>query len=576
MVEQNTEAKLKFLLKKEKIQLWKPPYTDHQKEAGTQHLEALSQRFSLLLGLPVETVSVAMEMVRAQAVMRGKNNQTFRDTSEATLEILLPRGPQEVKKKNFLQTKLDITGQELVDRIMEQFGVKNIRLIVSGRTLCVDQRLDQQEVRNHSKLMVLMKSEEEEEMKNLQSVRRTQRGFEILSERDGSESDSTPILEIADQRGNLLKIPEQEKKSLILAMGLHVKGRTLMKKKKYDQALLHLLQADTHFSACGSTLLSSVDNPAVLQLDVVWCFWALESLSCLEDGRSRLQRAELCFHQSYGAQRERLLSIKGTSGREDVLYLRLFVLQSLLSYLDGNDAEAALLLTQAEALRHRLVPDSEKMALLMNLGFSEREARLALRDTGDVEEAAAHIHTHRQEREDVRLRERQMRKRKMKAISSLVELGFSRKDSFRAVEEAEGDADRAYSILCDSASVQNVNNNNCEISAEKIQQLLYLGFEPSSCEFALRLTDGDIHQATEILLEHQDLHQPSSSSSSSSLLGSPQGPSTSSSDDKEVVNEALEDLPHYEDDYLDVTLEEELQLINTIRAYLGQQAPPTQ
>lgn len=63
-------------------------------------------------------------------------------------------------------------------------------------------------------------------------------------------------------------------------------------------------------SRCGSALLASVDNFAVLQLDVVWCYRALEALSCLEDGRSRLQRAEDCFLRCYGERQQRLLMIK--------------------------------------------------------------------------------------------------------------------------------------------------------------------------------------------------------------------------------------------------------------------------
>lgn len=113
-------------------------------------------------------------------------------------------------------------------------------------------------------------------------------------------------------------------------------------------------------SKCGSALLRSVDNFAVLQLDIVWCYRALKALTCLDDARKRLQSAEDCFLQCYGQQQQRLLMIKvrtctrpastrapaglttqlcrqGNTGREDVLFLRLYLLQSLLAYIEGND-----------------------------------------------------------------------------------------------------------------------------------------------------------------------------------------------------------------------------------------------
>lgn len=42
MEEQNTEAKLKNLLKQEKIQLWNSPYTSDNNQPGQQHIQVES------------------------------------------------------------------------------------------------------------------------------------------------------------------------------------------------------------------------------------------------------------------------------------------------------------------------------------------------------------------------------------------------------------------------------------------------------------------------------------------------------------------------------------------------------
>ncbi|XP_059182922.1 NEDD8 ultimate buster 1 [Centropristis striata] len=596
MAELNLEAKLKLRLKQEKIQLWNEPYSNQLQQPGERHLQELAERYAPLLGLPAAEVCGALEAIRVQAVNRGKGNKTFRETNVATLELLLPRdSKKDPKTKNHLETKLDVQAQELVDRIGEQFGLKYIKLILNGKTLCVDQRLDHQGVKNHSKVMVLkvsdaelkqqLSDEEEKKKNNNESLQRTHKGFQILSERDGSE-DTTPFLEIADQRGNPLKIPHQEKKALILAMGFHEKGRALMKKKQFDNALCHLLQADQQFSKCGSALLGSVDNFAVLQLDIVWCYRALEALSCLEDGRSRLQRAEDCFLQCYGERQQRLLMIKGNTGREEVLFLRLYLLQSLLSYIEGNDAQARHQLSKVESLYSRLCLDSEKMSQLMTLGFSEREARLGLRACqGDLQEAAIHISNQRQEREELRQRERQRRSSRMELLSSLTELGFSRRDAARALQQADGDVDRAYGILLDWSQVSNNNSEGGagveEVMQQEVQQLLYLGFERGVSAAALRLTGGDVQSATQLLLDNQGVLSPEllsmspPSTSSSSTSPSSDGPSTSSTsstststEDSELVKEVLEDLSVHEEDYLDLTLEEENELITTMKTYL--------
>ncbi|XP_014912129.1 NEDD8 ultimate buster 1 isoform X2 [Poecilia latipinna] len=580
MAEQNLQAKLKNLLKQEKVQLWNPPFTQEDDQPSAVHLQELAQHYAPLLGLSAEEVGGALESIRAQAVARGKGNRTFRETSVATLELLLPREAKKGSKtKTHLETRLDVPLQQLVDRIAEDFSLKHIKLILNGRTLQPDRRLDEQGVKNHSKVMVLKVSdaeqvsrEEDEQKSQSQSLQRTQKGFQILSERDGSEDpETTPFLEIADQKGNPLKIPQDEKKALILAMGFHEKGRSLMKRRQFDSALCHLLQADQHFSRCGSAMLGSVDNYAVLQLDIVWCYRALEALSCLEDGRSRLQRAEDCFLRCYGEQQQRLLMIKGNTGREEVLFLRLYLLQSLLSFLEGNDRQARVLLAKVEDLYGRLVPDSEKMDQLLVLGFSEREARLGLRACGgDLQAAAVLISNRRQEREDQQQKEHQRRRTRMEDVSRLVELGFSRTDAARALHRAQGDVDKASAILLDSSQTSPQD----AVCPEKVEQLLYLGFQRAPAEAALRLSGGDVQSATQLLLDNQGvlspdlLSPPSTSSSSSSPSSEEAGTSSTSPEDSQLVTEVLEDISRHEEDYLDLTLEDESQLISTLKTYL--------
>lgn len=98
MTEQNTQAKLKNLLKQEKLQLWNPPYTQEDDQPGEQHLLELARRYALLLHLSEAEVGGALESIRVQAVTRGKGNRTFRETSVATLELLLPREAKKVEQ----------------------------------------------------------------------------------------------------------------------------------------------------------------------------------------------------------------------------------------------------------------------------------------------------------------------------------------------------------------------------------------------------------------------------------------------------------------------------------------------
>lgn len=590
---EDIQSKLVSLLKQEKIQLWKPPFTVADTTAGTKQLQELAVRYSQEVGFPLDDVAIALEDIRSQAVKRGRSNITFRETNIATLELLIPKEVRKGNKKHYIETKLDISTQDLVNKITKEFGLKYVKLILNGRTLSHDARLDEQNVKNNNKIMVLKQGEpeqrkeivevEEKKRNQEESLQRMQKGFQILSERDGSEDPATtPFLEIADQKGNPIQIPLDEKKALILAMGFHEKGRAVMKRKEYETALSYLLLADEQFCKCGSALLNTVDNYAVLQLDIVWCYRALEALSCLEDGKQRLQKAEDCFLKCYGEQQERLQQIKVNTGGEEVLFLRLYLLQSLLAYLDHKNDQADSKLKKAQDLYSHLCLDPDKMNLLMGMGFSEQDARLGLRACrGDMQKAVEHITQRISERDDIKKKEREKRRQRLQAINTLVELGYSKKAAAKALHDTNGNVDEAYRHLLDSnqASSSGMSQPDMDIQT-KVNQMAYLGFQREAVEMALRLVEGDVVQATQILLNNSGLLPPEllspspPSSSSEEPSTSDSTASGSSSMDADLVNEVLEDIPRHEEDYLDVTLEEESELIAVMKSYLEKTPTP--
>ncbi|CAM4724286.1 hypothetical protein PO909_017563 [Leuciscus waleckii] len=596
MDEQHIQARLISLLRQDNIRLWLEPFTTDTGDPELHNLQELAVKYAPVTGFSVEEVMSSLEFLRSDTSRKDEGNKEFKETSVASLELHLPREGEKKKRKVHLKTKLDITTQELKSRISEEFKFKHFNLILSGKKLSPGMRLDEQNVKNNSKVMVLnvtsdeaksaMLEEEEKKRSQDEGVQRTQKGFEILSERDGSEDPTTtPFLEIADQKGNPLQIPNEERKALILAMGFHEKGRSLMKRRDHSAALCHLLLADEQFNKCNSALLNTVDNYAVLQLDIVWCYQALEQLDCLNNARQRLSRAEECFQKCYGEEKSRLKHIKGHTGGEDVLFLRLYLLQSVLAYHEGNKNQASYKLKEVERLFGQLCLDPDKITQLMSLGFSEQDARLGLRACrGDLSEAVLHITQRKKERKEMKEREREKRRRRLQDINTLVELSFSKRDAARALHQARGDVDKAYNILLDGAEAQTQTQTQTQTQSSdrqtKLDQLVSYGFQLDIADSVLRLMGDDLVLATQVLLDNQgvvppDLLSPSPPSSSS------EEPSTSSSSDntasasspldEELVNEALEDIPRHEEDYLDLTLDEEQELMTRIRSCLDKQ-----
>lgn len=79
-----------------------------------------------------------------------------------------------------------------------------------------------------------------------------------------------------DQEGHIIHMPLEEKRAIMMALAIHKKGRIALKRNDFNEALIFLLEADNEFRSCNSQLLGSVDNYALLNLDIVWCYIMLK------------------------------------------------------------------------------------------------------------------------------------------------------------------------------------------------------------------------------------------------------------------------------------------------------------
>jgi len=99
-------------------------------------------------------------------------------------------------------------------------------------------------------------------------------------------------LDIEDQYGNKVQLPESERKNLIIGMTLYEKGKASMKKGNHKEALEFLTRADEAFSNCHSQYLNLVDNYGYLNIDIAWSYLQIKDVQFLQDAKWRLQKAQ--------------------------------------------------------------------------------------------------------------------------------------------------------------------------------------------------------------------------------------------------------------------------------------------
>ena len=300
-----------------------------------------------------------------------------------------------------------------------------------------------------------------------------------------------------------MTLPKEEHKALILAMSLDEKGRKCLKRGDFDLALVLLLEASQEYKNCRSELLERSDNygknktfllralaftqervsfayklnlawhsfpinwtlihrkffliPALLNLEIAWCYLHLGNMTQLPDADTRLAECEEQLHKIHGANLERVLAVKGTNAEEKAIHMRLHLLQGIVAFHQGYKDKATDLLRQVCRELDSLKISQDLIDEVKALGYTEREARLSLRAMdGDMAKAIRHAEKLRADRKRVEETNRKRRKYgnttdgswvNIGKVTSLMSMGFGEDYVVTALQHTNNDMNEALDLL---------------------------------------------------------------------------------------------------------------------------------
>ncbi|KAL6651501.1 hypothetical protein ACP70R_010426 [Stipagrostis hirtigluma subsp. patula] len=290
-----------------------------------------------------------------------------------------------------------------------------------------------------------------------------------LSQRhtDGSYPEEDFNLDLEDQSGQKVMFGSvDDMKALKMALMLHQKGKTLMKKDKHKEALDVLIMAEEAFSLCDQKLIERVDNVPMLQLDIVWCYFMLRDVSRLEVAGSRLEKARLGLERSHGKDSTRFRTLQAGRQADLAIYVRLELLEGVVAYHIGHTDKARGSLTSAQAKYLQLQVPDEAISMLMDMGYEARAAKRALKMTGYDIQSSVDLLCEEREKKTRRIEEdrkaqreilEQMRYGKtplnkavdMRKLEGLTAIGFEKYLAAEALRINENDADKALDLLTD-------------------------------------------------------------------------------------------------------------------------------
>ncbi|KAH8363681.1 hypothetical protein KR084_013010 [Drosophila pseudotakahashii] len=509
----NTFIKLRSRLRERDIKLWEEPYYFEGVGSIETEMERLARDLSGELGIGLADCRCALAEMQDGALRKLAARREFNDTGLATFNVRCVDSKGGTSQMLEIKCSLGGLGSELQSEVAKKLNLSDpshVKCISGGRLIHGHTTLASQGLKTNQQLMVIVGGENEGQQLH-ERIQRIRADVEIIADSDHR------FMEMEDQDGRPIFLPPDENRSLLMAMSMYEASRGAMRRENFDEALLLLLEADELFSHCNSKFLDAVDNYALINLDIVWCYLCLKNITQLPDAQRRLDICERSFFKSYGEQFSRLYFLKGTSCPERALIMRLHLLQGVLFFHQNRRDEAYERLEEASRDLRELRVDDDQLSALVDMGYEQSDARLALRScAGNVDRAIEFIQERRvqltEERrnsEPARRVYQEMREANSegewvdpRSVCRLVEWGYERRLVVEALKRTKNNLERSLDLLQHHSDDLRANlPATPAVDESLLSTLQQLGFSATTARAALETTDNDFRKSIEFLLK---------------------------------------------------------------------------
>ncbi|XP_058462169.1 NEDD8 ultimate buster 1-like [Malaya genurostris] len=516
---ENYVIQVRAKLNQQKVKLWEPPYYNPSTHKYVEsELEKLAASFHEELKISLKDCLSAIRSLQANALDKLRCKDEFLKTGVATIRCRAPT--QGTANRHFdVKIKISSHGQELIQLVADKLGVdgSRIKLVCAGKVLVNHQPLFDQNVTNGAVIMVLIMVQSVEAVQHESNIFDRVHKIRADAELIINDNERFDFFSLEDQDGNALHLPALEKKALLMALTLYEKGKVALRKENYEEALLLFLEADSDFRTCNSQFLTVVDNYALLNMDIVWCYLCLKNISQLPDAEQRLRLCEEKFRESYGVNMHRVTTIKGTQHcSEKALLLRLHLLKAVLFFHQNKRKDAITMFEVVQSELQSLKVDDACLTTLLDCGFEITESRIALRACSNNVDAAIEFINNRREMVDANEKKSKREKNLYKKIGyqnadekridinqvdQLVEMGYPETLAAIALKRTGNNLFNALNELqLKHKDLKQELVNSIEPCKELIDKLVDLGFHEEAAQVALKQTCNGFEEAVEFLI----------------------------------------------------------------------------